>query len=96
MEGIELLPCPFCGCRAYMRYIKFLERPWLIECENKRCVAGDTGVTFSTEEEAAEAWNRRTGQEGEAECRAAVEKQKAKKPVCVCETFGDGDEYKCS
>lgn len=65
MSEINLLPCPFCGGKAHIRCIMVFERPWFPECENERCIAGDTGVSFSTEEEAAEAWNKRVGDQNE-------------------------------
>lgn len=65
MSEIKLKPCPFCGGKAHIRCIMVFERPWFPECEDERCIAGDTGVSFSTEEEAEEAWNRRAGEQDE-------------------------------
>lgn len=65
MGEINLLPCPFCGGKTHIRCIMVCEKPWFPECKIERCIAGDTGVPFSTEEEAAEAWNRRAGKQNE-------------------------------
>ena len=59
MNEIRLRECPFCKGKAYIRnalYISF----W-VKCSE--CYA-ETG-TFQTEQEAAEAWNRRAGEQNE-------------------------------
>lgn len=60
MSKERLLPCPFCAGKAHIRYIAVMQKPYFPECENECCIAGDTGVSFETEKEAIEAWNRRT------------------------------------
>lgn len=64
MGEIKLKPCPFCGSPGEIRYIAACIMPYFAECSNELCVAGDSGVSFGTEKEAAEAWNKRAGQEG--------------------------------
>ena len=59
MNEIRLRECPFCKGKAYIRnalYISF----W-VKCSE--CYV-ETG-TFQTEQEAAEAWNRRAGDQNE-------------------------------
>lgn len=66
MSKIKMKPCPFCGSPGVIIYIPELIMPYFAECSNNElCVAGDSGVSFSTEEEAAEAWNRRKGEQNE-------------------------------
>lgn len=62
MSKIKLKPCPFCGSPGVIRCIAVSVAPYFAECSNELCIAGDSGVSFSTEEEAAEAWNRRKGE----------------------------------
>lgn len=61
LEELEkgMKKCPFCGSRAHIRYIAVMERPYFPECVDEKCIAGDTGISFETKEEAIEAWNRR-------------------------------------
>ena len=65
MSEIKLKPCPFCGGEAHIDCFTGLDRPYFPVCNNEMCIAGDTIVTFSTENEAAEAWNRRVGGQDE-------------------------------
>lgn len=63
---MELKPCPFCGGEANL-----VEDPhnwvWSIGCSNDKCL-GFSGLswTYTSEREAAEAWNTRA----ERTCRA--------------------------
>lgn len=60
MSKIKMKPCPFCGSPGVIRCIAMGVAPYFAECSNNElCVAGDSRVSFPTEEEAAEAWNRR-------------------------------------
>ena len=55
---MELKPCPFCGSTGKM-HEKGLNT-WVVECSNNQCMASYMiGWDYDTEEEAAEAWNRR-------------------------------------
>lgn len=53
---MELKPCPFCGHEARMEHDEEGRRPWFwrVECSNPDC-----GPYQHTEQEAADAWNRR-------------------------------------
>lgn len=42
-------------------------KPYFPVCNNEMCIACDTIITFSTEKEAAEAWNRRVGERNEVD-----------------------------
>ena len=67
MSEIKLKPCPFCGCIP--KIVKYIETPihglrerkiyFSPECVNEECVIYRRENSFSSEEEAAEAWNRR-------------------------------------
>lgn len=68
MEEIRLKPCPFCGGEASYVFdpegIKDTEgRMWAYQITCNKCCA-TAGLCFS-QQMAAEAWNRRAGQEGE-------------------------------
>ena len=57
--NIELKPCPFCGGEANL-----VEDPhnwvWSIGCSNDKCLGfSGLGWTYTSEREAAEAWNTR-------------------------------------
>lgn len=59
-EGIDLLPCPFCGCEhvAYEEYSSAVGNRWRAVC----CLCGgsfDDGCAQSPRSAAA-GWNRRT------------------------------------
>lgn len=63
---MELKPCPFCGGEANL-----VEDPhnwvWSIGCSNDKCLGfSGLGWTYTSEREAAEAWNTRA----ERTCRA--------------------------
>lgn len=60
MGEIKLKPCPFCGCIAELLTIDY---EFLCICN--KC--GASTKYYETAKEAAEAWNNRAGQEGEAE-----------------------------
>ena len=63
LSKIKLKPCPFCGGEAHIDCFPGLYRPYFPVCNNEMCIACDTIVTFLTEKDAAEAWNRRTDNE---------------------------------
>lgn len=61
----KLKPCPFCGADGRMRYRSGTD-DYIAECSNDMCPASFMiGWSYDTEEEAAEAWNRRTREECE-------------------------------
>ena len=65
MSEIKLLPCPFCGSRAEIH--KMTNGQYYVDCslDNGFChVIPKTGG-YDTPEEAAEAWNRREGEQNE-------------------------------
>lgn len=62
----KLLPCPFCGGEAKLWSHHYEEEDltlWQVRCNRdllgKKCYMNDSFVTFGTEEEAIESWNRR-------------------------------------
>ena len=58
MTEIKLKCCPFCGHSAIMANNK--EGYYFAYCPNYDCVIGyEQGRMFESEEQAAEAWNRR-------------------------------------
>ena len=68
----ELKPCPFCGSTAVIQKIEprlyrpTRNHPYCVICYNCDLMFGydvDYGGIFDTEEEAAEAWNRRSGEQ---------------------------------
>lgn len=63
MSEIKLKPCPFCGGEAHIDCFPGLDRPYFPVCNNEMCIACDTILTFLTEKDAAEAWNRRADNE---------------------------------
>ena len=65
MSEIKLKPCPFCGGEAHIDCFPGLDRPYFPVCNNEMCIACDTIVTFLTEKDAADAWNRRAGERDE-------------------------------
>ena len=65
MSEIKLLPCPFCGSPGVIRCIAMGVSPYFADCSNELCIAGDSRVSFQTEEEAAKVWNRRKGEQNE-------------------------------
>ena len=54
-EKIEILPCPFCGCRetTFKKRIR-IEIPWSVFCLDCNAESG----SFDTAIEAAEQWNK--------------------------------------
>lgn len=54
MSGIELKPCPFCGCVARLTQY-YPGRNYLIQCS----VCGAATLRFTNAVDAARAWNRR-------------------------------------
>lgn len=52
----ELKPCPFCGKPGSL--LHYPGDGYLPECSDPAC-CGMVEIWFATEEEAAEAWNRR-------------------------------------
>lgn len=67
MGEIKLKPCPFCGGKAYIQRLAMGALPYFVECGDESCIANGISTSFKTERKAAEAWNKRAGQEGEAE-----------------------------
>lgn len=60
MTQEELKRCPFCGSKGEITYKEGL-KTWIVECSNQFCMASYMiGTDFDTEEEAIEAWNRRS------------------------------------
>lgn len=62
---MKLLPCPFCGCKAKIKYDRVQwsmggpMRYW-VACEARRCKINPYALyDFETKEEAIEAWNKR-------------------------------------
>ena len=54
----ELKPCPFCGGEADLREVT--GGFFVVYCTNiKGCALNPTTLGYETQEEAAEAWNRR-------------------------------------
>lgn len=58
MEGIKLLPCPFCGAEAFVWRTKY---DVYIECGKYHADTHRVMVSGKTEDEAAERWNDRRG-----------------------------------
>lgn len=65
MSEIKLKTCPFCGAEAHIECFPGLDRSYFPVCNNEMCIACDSIVTFPTEKEAEEAWNRRSGGQNE-------------------------------
>ena len=68
----ELLPCPFCGGRAYIGQTKkSLYLQYTVSCGNSRCIAHGLSNPFVThyltENDAIKAWNTRTPKERDGE-----------------------------
>lgn len=57
----NLKPCPFCGAPAHMWKTNYCV---YIECKEYNAADHQIEVSGRTEEEAAEAWNRRTPEKG--------------------------------
>ena len=58
-----LLSCPFCGGEAHIYNCKssISNRTYYgIDCDSNECIVHTMAADYSTEEEAIEAWNRRT------------------------------------
>lgn len=68
---IELKPCPFCGGEAEMCYSNDNHRRPYVQCKFGSMLTPQCAIShryawdYRTEEEAAEAWNRRAGGENE-------------------------------
>lgn len=54
----ELKPCPFCGCKA--RVLTTSDFYYEVLCLNLECKINPATRFYKKEEEAIEAWNRRT------------------------------------
>lgn len=79
MTETKLKPCPFCGGEAWTFHVpendenetKLLEwiwrtpGRWLVGCDTQLCMLNINNMpeTFASEQEAAEAWNRRAYEE---------------------------------
>ena len=60
----ELMPCPFCG-DTYIGVHRIKYGNFTIGCNTLGCICLHTeGKLYSTENDAIEAWNRRTSNEG--------------------------------
>lgn len=55
----ELLPCPFCGGKAIV--VLNARNKYTVKCTNAQCEAMLYCKGYNKRSEAAEAWNRRTG-----------------------------------
>ena len=64
-KEIKMKTCPFCGSPGKMDYIALCEKPYFPQCSNGECIVSDTAISFSTKEEAVEAWNKRVGEQDE-------------------------------
>lgn len=61
MDMNKLKQCPFCGGEANLSFnISFGFIPW---CSNVLCILNELCAGYATEEEAANAWNRRANDE---------------------------------
>ena len=60
----ELKPCPFCGCEVHINRINFYQVK-IHGAHDLDCIFANMFYTtfFNDEEEAKEAWNRRTNDE---------------------------------
>lgn len=54
----ELKPCPFCGAEGDINYN--YDKKFAPYCINEDCFLNELNHGFETEQEAIEAWNRRT------------------------------------
>lgn len=54
----KLKPCPFCGAAANIRFD--FKHDYVVFCTNEFCMLNELEYGFDSEEEAIEAWNRRT------------------------------------
>lgn len=54
----NLKPCPFCGAAANIRFD--FKHDYVVFCTNEFCMLNELEYGFDSEEEAIEAWNRRT------------------------------------
>lgn len=75
---VKLKPCPYCGGEAEFRsqFDQVLGRMWFIRCNscharsdlfaeyNNRNIFNEIAVVEKTWQDAAEAWNRRTSDDG--------------------------------
>ena len=84
----NIKPCPFCGWKS--RVHKYLGK-WYARCN--KCNA--YSAPYDTEEQAAEAWNRRAGEPCDL-CRHAPPSSGDGKPCTMCPAVGrieeDGDK----
>ena len=60
IEGIKLLPCPFCGCKAKIykgkqNFLIYKQKCYSVFCESCKC----TTQYERTEKESVDDWNRR-------------------------------------
>lgn len=68
-DGIEALPCPFCGAPAVaFVYARFSKLPWKIGCENRHILEQQ----FETADLARAAWKGNRGVEGPSKGPASV------------------------
>lgn len=54
----NLKPCPFCGAAANIGFD--FKHDYVVFCTNEFCMLNELEYGFDSEEEAIEAWNRRT------------------------------------
>ena len=81
----ELKPCPFCGGEAE---ITKWHEGYFAECKKQHC--GGTIGAYKTEEEAIEAWNKRS----ERTCKVTPSKNLQGIVVCECgEPFPEYYDY---
>lgn len=64
---MPLKRCPFCGGKAEIFQHRSFGYPdfgmYSVACESLDCFASGGGMSYPTEHDAAEAWNRRAGEE---------------------------------
>lgn len=59
VDGIKR--CPFCGAIPTLEWA-FNTETYRVECPTENCYASETIISFDTEKEALDAWNRRAAE----------------------------------
>lgn len=68
----ELKPCPFCGAEGDITYN--YDKKFVPYCINTDCFLNELEYGFETQQEAIEAWNRRTN-DGEVHSGACINQE---------------------